>query len=328
VNAGDEFTSVDFLMKPANLVTVSGKVFSAIPGWQGGNTSVTLIPRDSGFSQNITGLSSGARNKDGGFEIQAVPPGSYDIVASWRDEGANAWYKASRELEVGNSGLEGVTLTISRGVDVPGHLAWEGKPPPDVQDIRIALRALNEVGNSWNSGAVKVKPEGSFLIRNVQEGVYAPQVITGNWDSFLKSARYESANVLDSGFAVRPGRDAALELTMSSHGARVEGAVVNADSLPAAGVYVVLIPDAPHRLEEWKYRQETTDQNGRFTLRGIVPGDYKVFSWDSSDDFDWYDPDLVKPYEDRGVTVTVAEGDRKSVQMTVIEMTKSPQPSP
>ena len=91
-----------------------------------------------------------------------------------------------------------------------------------------------------------------------------------------QSARYDSANVLDSGLTVRPGRDTALELVMSTPAVRVEGVVVNADSLPAVGVYVVLIPDAPHRQEEWKYRQETTDQNGRFTLRGIALGGYKV----------------------------------------------------
>jgi len=59
-----------------------------------------------------------------------------------------------------------------------------------------------------------------------------------------------------------------------------------------------------------------------------VPGDYKVFSWDSADDFDWYDPDLVKPYEDKGVAVRIEEGDRKTVQLTVIETKKAQVPGP
>ena len=91
------------------------------------------------------------------------------------------------------------------------------------------------------------------------------------------------------------------------------------DSLPAAGVFVVAIPDAPHRDQQWKYRSETTDQNGKFLLRGLIPGDYRIFSWDSGDDFDWYDGEQLKPYEDKGVPVSVQEGDRKTVQLTAIE---------
>jgi carboxypeptidase family protein len=327
VNAGDEFPSVDFMMKPTHLVTVSGKVLSALPGGQGGRTTVSLQPRDGARFENNLDLYATTRNKDGGFEIQGVPPGSYYIIASWRDDGANVWYRASRELEVGNSGMDEVTLSILRGVDVPGHLAWEGKAPADVQNVHVALRALNEGSYFSNYGALNVNADGSFLIKNVQEGLYGARVLVGNPDCFLKSARYESANVLEGGLTVRTGRDATLELTMSSHAPRVEGVVVNADSLPAVGVYVVLIPDAPHRQEEWNYHQETTDQNGRFTLRGITPGDYKIFSWDSAEDFDWYDPEFVKPYEPQGISVSVVEGDRKSVQITLIEPTKAPQAS-
>jgi hypothetical protein len=96
----------------------------------------------------------------------------------------------------------------------------------------------------------------------------------------------------------------------------MEGAVLTADSLPAAGVYVVAIPDAPFRNQEWKYRAAATDQNGRFLLRGIMPG---KFSWGSADDFDWYDREQLKPYESRGVSISVQDGDRKTVQLTVIE---------
>jgi hypothetical protein len=327
VNAGDEIPSVDIMMKPSHFVTVGGKVSSTIPGWQAANTTVTLIPRDYVLSETIRGLTTQPRNKDGGFEIRYVPPGSYYVTTWWREEERNEHYSTRRELEVGNSDMEGITLTISRGVDVGGHITWEGMPPREVQSIRVALRALDESHLLSGIPDYKVKSDGSFVIKNVPEGVYAPQVFTGSWDSFLKSVRYGTSNVTDSGFAVHPGSDASLELIMSSRAARVEGVVVNADSLPAAGVYVVLIPDVQHRDDNRKYGLETTDQNGKFTLRGIIPGSYTVFCWDSAEDFDWYDPDMVKPYEGRGIAVSVTEGDHKSVQLTVIERIKSPQAS-
>lgn len=99
------------------------------------------------------------------------------------------------------------------------------------------------------------------------------------------------------------------------------------DSLPAAGVYVAAIPNAPHRDEEWKYRWEITDQNGKFMLRGISPGDYQVFSWDAIENLDWYDPQVMKPYEDKAAAVSVKEGEQKRVELTVMDKANAPSKS-
>jgi len=160
----------------------------------------------------------------------------------------------------------------------------------------------------------------------VPEGTYRPTISLYGPDatSFLKSVRYGTSSVTDSGFTVQPGVDASLELTMSSRSAQLSGAVFDADSLPAPGVYVVLIPDPPHRNIHEKYRSTTTDQNGKLTLNGIAPGDYKLFSWDSIEqsgwyDADWTDPEWLKPYETKGESIHLDEADKKSVNLTVIE---------
>jgi hypothetical protein len=291
-------------------------VFNAISGHTSGNVSVTLMPR-SMVTNGEMALAAEVWNKEGRFEVRGVFPGSYIISAWWSSNQEH--YSARRELEVGNTDLEGANLTITRGVDVPGHIAWEEKPPSELQSVHVALQALDEGPYSPNSGAYDVKPDGSFVIKNVPEGVYRPHVFTGSWDCFLKSARYASADVTEGGVAVHAGIDASLELTMSSRAARIEGVVVTADLVPAAGVYVVAVPNAPRRDQEWKYGQELTDQNGKFLLRGIVPGDYRIFSWTSADEFDWHDQEQLKPYESKGVPLSVQEGDRKTVQLTVNE---------
>ena len=111
---------------------------------------------------------------------------------------------------------------------------------------------------------------------------------------------------------------------MSTRAAQIDGVVLNADSLPTAGSTVVLIPDPPHRDVKYRYKAATTDQNGKFTIKGIAPGDYKLFSWDlneGSEDSgsDWYDPEWLKPYETKGESIHLEEGDRKSMNLTVIE---------
>ena len=56
----------------------------------------------------------------------------------------------------------------------------------------------------------------------------------------------------------------------------------------------------------------------------FAPGDYKVFSWDSVEESewynaDWYDSEWLKPYETKGESVHLEKADRKSVNLTLIE---------
>ena len=316
VNPGDEIPSVDFLLKPTHVVTVRGKVLNTISSRADGNVSVTLMSRGM-VGNDLPSENAEVWNKEGRFEFRDVFPGSYIIGAWWSVNQEH--YAARREVEVGDADVEGVNLTIARGVDVPGHVAWEEKPPSEVQSVHVALRASDRGPYSWNSGAFEAKPDGAFVIKNVEEGIYKPHVFTGSWECFLKSAVYGGADVTDGGLAVHAGTDAALELKLSCRAARIEGVVLTRDSVPASGVYVVAIPDAPHRDNEWRYRAELTDQNGRFLLRGMVPGEYRIFSWDSDVDLNWYDAGQLKPYESKGVPLSVAAGDRKTLQLNVIE---------
>ena len=325
VNPGDEIPSVDLLLVPAHVVTIHGKVFNTVATRADGNVTVALMQRGMVLN-DFPSMNAEVWNKEGRFEFRDVFPGSYTIEASW---GANQEsYSARRDLDVGNSDIEGISLTIVRGVDVPGRLTWEQKPPGEVQGVHVALQTSDQGPFSWNSGAFEVKPDGSFVIKNVPEGVYRPHLLTGSWDCFLKSARYGGADVTDGGLAIHAGTDAALEVKPSCRAARIDGVVLTGDSLPAAGVYVVAIPEAPLRDEKSRYRAEVTDQNGRFLLRGLLPGEYRVFSWDSADDFDWYDAEQLKPYESRGVPISVQEGDRKTLELNVIETQKAVQAEP
>jgi hypothetical protein len=313
---------VDFILKPSRVVTVTGTVFNTLTTHPDSNVSISLIPRGAILVGDDAALQGETWNRKGGsFVIRDVFPGSYILQAWWSNNREH--FSAQRELDVGDSDVEGANLTITRGMDLPGHVVWGEKHPSDEQRVHVALRPVEGTYYS-NPGAYEAKPDGSFVIKNVSEGVYRPLVFAGSLDCFVKSARYGSRDVTDGNLAVHAIIDASLELKMSCNAAIIDGVVLTEDSLPATGVYVVAIPGAPLRNQEWRYRAEVTDQNGRFLLRGILPGTYQIFSWASADDFDWYDPEQLKPYETRGVSIDLQEGDRKTIQLTVIETENAP----
>jgi hypothetical protein len=80
----------------------------------------------------------------------------------------------------------------------------------------------------------------------------------------------------------------------------------------------VLIPDPNHRQESNLFRDATTDQDGRFTIRGIKPGDYKLFAWDDIEPGIWWDPQFLSHYEAKGEDVKVEANGHLSVNPHVI----------
>jgi len=162
----------------------------------------------------------------------------------------------------------------------------------------------------------------SFALKDVFDGTYRLGVIGQSKDCYVKSIRYGSTDVLEGGFTVFRGTQASLEVTISSRGFRVQRVVTDKDNLPVTGVWVVMVPDEAHRDQSRLYQKAATDQYGHYLLRGIAPGDYKIFCWDEVEDGAWEDPEFLKTYEDRGQKISVQEADAKTADVVAIR-TKS-----
>jgi hypothetical protein len=99
----------------------------------------------------------------------------------------------------------------------------------------------------------------------------------------------------------------------------VEG-LVSDDGKPAPGSSVLLVPDPPKPEEAYKWKWVNCDQNGRFEIKGVVPGAYKLYASKESLSGANEDPEALKPFEEKAVKVTVAEKGRERVE---IELAKS-----
>jgi hypothetical protein len=138
-------------------------------------------------------------------------------------------------------------------------------------------------------------------------------------DCYIKDVQYAGSSALEDGFAVKGGATGTLEITISSHGARVQGTVADSDGLRAVGVRVVLVPEPSRRNQSSLFKEQATDQYGHFELRGIAPGDYKVFSWEEAESGAWEDPEFLKPFEEKGEKISLQENDQKTLNLTAIQ---------
>jgi hypothetical protein len=82
---------------------------------------------------------------------------------------------------------------------------------------------------------------------------------------------------------------------------------------------VVLAPQEKERRDQQQYYRTTnTDQNGTYTLKSVVPDEYKLFGWEDIEPGAYMDPEFLKPVESKGEALTLREGDRKSTTLTWI----------
>jgi len=131
-------------------------------------------------------------------------------------------------------------------------------------------------------------------------------------------------DVNDSGINVNGGT-VALDLVASTSGGIVEGVITDHQGQPVANAVVVAVPEARMRGRLDRYRKTQSDQNGRFQLQGIRPGDYTVLAWESVDGEEYYNPDFLKTYEGQGIALRVSESERKTLSLEAIPAAASEQ---
>jgi len=322
VRAGEEIPGLQVLLRRVDVFTVRGQVYNMTAKRSSTSYNLSLSPRGEDAWLRLPQRDAIVDDKNGTFTFRDVLPGPYLLGAFWMDEGRR--YQAFQSIDVGNADVDGIALTVLSGMSVSGHLTWDGQPTSDRNRLVVYLRAV-EGSYGYGSRATVALP-WTFVLNDVYDLTYRVGVAGLCDDCYLKTLRYAGATSPEDTFTPARGSNATLEVTISSKGARVRGSVIDEDNLPAVGVWVAMLPDEAHRSTRRLYKSAATDQYGHFELRGIAPGDYKLFSWEEAESGAWEDPEFLKPFEGKGEKITLQEGDQKTINLTAIR-TKSPESS-
>jgi len=314
VAPGQEITGIDLSIAPQRAVRVRGRI-TAPPQAVDADPSqnrrrfgiqATLLRKGAaGAFSRAFAQQADVDQDQGTFEFRAVLPGSYLIMAFTSDGRRGITHRES--VEVGRSDVDGVNIVMSSGAELNGKIRVEGNAGINPQSIRLQLLPAED---SFVGGvAAMVTPEGTFTFQGISVTDKHYLTVLGLPPNFyVKSARIGGEDVTESGIQMPGKAGGTLDVVMSGNGGVIDGTVLDAESLPASAVTVVLVPAVKRRGNPTYYRAATTDSLGKFSMQGIPPGEYKLFSWDDVDPGAWQDPEFLAPYEERGLRVSVAEG--------------------
>jgi hypothetical protein len=315
LHAGDDFPA-NFSLTPSPSLIIRGTVVNLPPG-----TTAAIMLQSKDFSLVLNGAEM---HKDGSFEIRDVSPGAYTIFATV--DNAATPMMARQALQITSANVDGLQLAPQAGGSVRGRLRMEtaSAARPDPSQMFLLLRSADGDDDAITLGEgsptlAHVNADGSFEWKNVSAGRYYVQIsdVSSMPDWFLKSVTAGGRDAADSGFSVSGGATT-LDVLASATGAQAEGLASNQKDEPVADAVVVAVPEARFRSRPDRYRKAVTDQTGRFALRGLPPGDYTVFAWESIDGEAYYNPEFLKSYEGQGKALRVSEGDHASVQLKTI----------
>ncbi|HQZ38853.1 MAG TPA: carboxypeptidase-like regulatory domain-containing protein [Vicinamibacterales bacterium] len=322
LDLAQENTAVSFGLVATRLVQLSGQVISSTTGTppSGG----IVVVGGAGGARDVTSLLPGGGGRidgTGAFRVSNVPPGRYQLQA--RTGGPRGEGEFARmEISVGADDVEGLTLVTAPAGRLTGTVVTDtGDPlptsPPPVQVVaRPAAPDAPSFGGGGGQAQGRVSNSGAFELGNMIDPrlirVTAPQ----GWT--LKSVLLNGQDVTDTPVDVPPGqRVTGVQVIITRKVSGVMGTVLDDRRLPVLDATVVMFP-ADENLRTFQSRfikAARPDQEGKFRIADLPPGDYLAVAVQGLEDGRAGDPEFMTSVEEQATAVTIEEGETRTVNL-------------
>jgi len=318
LSEGDTRSGISFRMQHSTKVRISGSISDPFRSSATIDGRVFLEPKEAvrspqNFSPSVSVVQVPGKENPS-FEFEDIRTGDYTLFAVMK-EGGGRFSFGRTLISIGANDVTGLVVAVRPGVEVRGHITFPAPRDPNDPVITPHLDADPTnlpliIREAIQLDAVTVDSNSNFTISNVPQGEYWIQLIKLSPDAALLDARLGTRrlvnNVLSiSGVVVDP-----LELTVGP-AATISGTVLDISGKPVARAPVWLLPEKNIRRGYMRIRLTQTDANGKFSLRGISPGNYTAISLLTND------PDEVERNELSGYSVSAKSGESIDINLTI-----------
>lgn len=317
VTAGQQLSGMDIQLRKGKVFQVSGKVQGAPAG---NRTQVTLQPQRTGTGGMMFGFGGGGTVKpDGSFAVPSMMPGAWEAVAMTVDSGRPQMIGRT-PVTVTNANVENVVIQAGSPMEITGRIIQEGDAKSSLTG-QVMLQTMQP--SPMFVQPARIQEDGTFKISGVSRDHFRVDVAGLSGDLYVRAVRAGNMDVTTSGLDLSAAETAPpIEIRISPKGATISGAVLDGDK-PSPGAFVIAVPQPfnPERRTAMQ-KTSTTDQNGRFTLQGLAPGEYRIYAWDSFLPLGDLDPEQLKAFDKLAATVKLSEAAREQVELKLASVTR------
>lgn len=345
LGVAEERPGIDFQLRMVPMARVEGMVVNST-GAAFQNVQLTL--QEASLAGSALGNSQGARpDNEGRFRFNSVAPGTYKLTAraqigqGGRGAPPQPMAVQGRGLEVPYGGrgtpptarpepivvwgdvdvvvdgrpVANVMVPLQMGMTVSGDVKFEGAipPPADLTRMRVTVNSTEPGPMSTNANA-RVDASGRFSVQSVAPGRY--RLTAGGapgW--FLESASVGGQDALDFPFEVKPNQAVGgITVTFTDKQTEFSGTIVDDQNRPATE-YTILIFPADNRY--WtggptrRIQTVRPGTDGRFTVRTLPPGDYKLATLVDFEPGSTTDPAFLQQIDSTALRFTLQPGEKK-----------------
>jgi hypothetical protein len=289
------------------------------------------------------GLGAGGRGGRGGFAAAGGRGGPGPITQV-------LW--ALADVSIDGRDVSDIALNLQPGMTISGRVGFDAataQPPTDLTRVRVSLQPA---GQSFEIGpplSAQVEATGSFTVTGVAPGKYSLRgnvgaagaatpgaaqtgpgaAVTGagagrgvfgggpgqggGWT--LKSVMVDGRDTLDFPLDIAPNQTVSgAVLTFTDKAQELSGTLQDAMGRPTAD-YTIILFAADNRYWTPQSRRIMSSRpgtDGKFTFRNMPAGQYRLTAVTDAEPGEWYDPGFLSQMVGASMTLTIAEGEKKT----------------
>jgi protocatechuate 3,4-dioxygenase beta subunit len=313
VVSGQTISDVIFAMVPAKTARVSGTVVDSHGRPASG---ILMISREeSGSVMSGVNMSAPIR-LDGTFTFANVTPGDYTLRARLNGPRPEA---AAVKVAVAGEDISDVRLTTVPPSQASGRIVVDSAAAQSLSSAILSVVATPVNPAALDGGRVPARVAEDLTFTVEAPAGLMQIVVIGQPSGFgIRAVRLGGVDMTDSGVEFKAGRDLeGLEIELTNRLTTVSGLVSDPRGESAKDYSVVVFPQDPSRLKARSRYMNVgrPDENGRFKISGLPPGEYYAIALDRIDNVAWNDPEFLQSVQPQATMFSLMEAETKTLDL-------------